>query len=92
MSWWLKDAETSAWAQSNPRRLGSLLTFISVFSLDGSGGNQLAGGEVIEGAEAASEFVGAQAAVAVESERTNSSAWRSAFSELQSRQQETRFR
>ena len=44
---------------------GASLTF-SVLTVDGSGGNELAGGEVIEGAEAAGELVGAQAAVAVE--------------------------
>lgn len=49
-----------------PVPLGTLLTSISVLSLDGSGGNELASGEVIEGAEAAGELVGAQAAVAVE--------------------------
>jgi hypothetical protein len=49
-----------------PVPLGALLTSISVLSLDRSGRNELAGGEVIEGAEAAGELVGAQAAVAVE--------------------------
>ena len=34
--------------------------------LDGSMGNELAGGEIIQGAETAGEFVGAQATVAVE--------------------------
>jgi hypothetical protein len=46
--------------------LGSLVTSISVLSPDGKWRDELAGGEVIEGAEAAAEFGVAQAAVAVE--------------------------
>jgi hypothetical protein len=42
-----------------PVPLGSLLTSISVLSLDGKWRDELAGGEVIEGAEAAGELVGA---------------------------------
>jgi len=46
--------------------LGSLLTSISVLSLDGKRRDELAGGQIIEGAEAAAQLIGAQAAVAVE--------------------------
>jgi hypothetical protein len=49
-----------------PVPLGSLLIFISVLSLDGSGGNELAGGQIIEGAEAAGELIVAQAVLAIE--------------------------
>ena len=66
MGWWLEDAETSAWAQSNPRRLGSRLTFMSVLSLDGSGRDELARGQLIQGAEAPSQLGSAQTALAVE--------------------------
>jgi len=58
-------AEFARWKEA-ACALGSLLTSISVLSLDGNGGNELAGGEVIEGAEAAAKFGVAQAAVAVE--------------------------
>lgn len=70
MGWWLEDAETLSPGAVEPQRLpvplGSLLSSISVLSLDGKWGDEFAGGEIIEGAEAAGEFDGAQAAVAVE--------------------------
>jgi len=49
-----------------PVLLGSLVAFISVLSLDGKWRDELAGGQIIQGAEAAAEFNVAQAAVAVE--------------------------
>ncbi len=60
MGRWLEDSETSARAQSNPRRLFNS----SCAWLDWR--DELAGGEIIEGAEAAAKFGVAQAAVAVE--------------------------
>ena len=59
-------AQNSRDGRKLPVPLGSLLTSISVLSLDGKWRDELAGGEVIEGAEAAGELDGAQAAVAVE--------------------------
>ena len=60
MGRWLEDSETSARAQSNPRRLFNS----SCAWLDWR--DELAGGEIIEGAEATAKFGVAQAAVAVE--------------------------
>ena len=54
-------------------------------------GNQLAGGQIIQGAEAAAQLDVAQAVLAIERSK-NSSAERSPFFELQSTQQETRLR
>jgi hypothetical protein len=39
--------------------LGSLLTSICGLSLDGKWGDELAGGQIIQGADAAGELVGA---------------------------------
>jgi hypothetical protein len=50
----------STWGQ-----LGSLLTSICVLSLDGKWRDELAGGTVIEGAEAAGQPVVAQAVLAI---------------------------
>src|SRR6266851_1188910 len=60
MGRWLEDSESSARTQSNPRRLFNS----SCAWLDWR--DELAGGEIIEGAEAAAKFGVAQAAVAVE--------------------------
>jgi hypothetical protein len=60
MGWRLEDAETSAWAQSNPRRL------FNSFCAWLEWREELAGGEVIEGAEAATQVDSAQAALPIQ--------------------------
>src|SRR5712691_742000 len=60
MGGWLEDAESSARAQSNPRRL------FSSFCAWLDWRDELAGGEVVQGAEAAGDLVVAQAVLAIE--------------------------
>jgi hypothetical protein len=59
-------AQNSRDGRKLPAPLGSLLASVSAFSLPGLWRDELAGGEVIEGAEAAAQLDVAQAAVAVE--------------------------
>jgi hypothetical protein len=51
------------------RTIYLLISFVFFIALTGKSRDQLAGGEVVEGAEAAGQLVGAQAAVAVERAR-----------------------
>jgi|GraSoiStandDraft_36_1057302.scaffolds.fasta_scaffold2413028_1 hypothetical protein len=60
MGWWLEDTETSARAQSNPRKL------FNSFCAWLDWRDKLAGGQLIQATEAAAQFGVAQAPFAVE--------------------------